>query len=481
MGKTVEQIKNEMEANSKAWHTADSETRKTLEATNQELGKQIGGVYDAAAGKWSDSNGNPLFGNSNTNTNGGVDINGAINDTEKLIDKQIENLNNYESTMTKLYQDRTDFEVKKIEQQKEEAKKDLEKEQTAAYVDYQKQINPYGANAEQLASQGMGGTGYAESSRVKMYSAYQNRVAIAKESYNKAVVSYNNAMTEARLQNSTVLAQLAFDTLTKSLELSLQGLQYRNELLMKQDEINYNRKRDALADERYEEEKTYSRGQDALANEIQYATLTGDYSKLEAKGWVFDYDKLNQSYNDAEQEKLWKLATTAAQYGNFELLEKYFNIKVSDEYKEAFKNDLLNNGGYYFDDTVPEPEITNPIDLNTVVSTEFYNSTVNPDAQYGVFENTKDTNGFAYQPNNIDGNLLTPSGDTYTFDTIILYGKDRGKVVPKTQTVWELKDGSKWVWDGILNRYKEFPPGRQIHDGQMMVDIDITQAPHAVL
>lgn len=41
-----------MAANSKAWHTADAETRKKLEDDNQVLGKKLGLSYNSAAGTW---------------------------------------------------------------------------------------------------------------------------------------------------------------------------------------------------------------------------------------------------------------------------------------------------------------------------------------------------------------------------------------------------------------------------------------------
>lgn len=61
MAKTEEQIKKEMAANSAAWHTADAETRKQLEAANQSLGKQLGASFDSVSGTWSDSSGSALY------------------------------------------------------------------------------------------------------------------------------------------------------------------------------------------------------------------------------------------------------------------------------------------------------------------------------------------------------------------------------------------------------------------------------------
>lgn len=162
--------------------------------------------------------------------------------------------------MSQAVKEQTDFAIKQIEQQKDQAKEDYSKEQSAAYVDWQKQINPYGANAEQMASMGMSNTGYSETSKVMMYTAYQNRVAVARESYNAAVQNYNNAMTEARMQNNSALAQIAADALAKQLEMSLQMVQRRNDLLaekanqsLKIDAENYSRYKDVL-NQLYKEE-----------------------------------------------------------------------------------------------------------------------------------------------------------------------------------------------------------------------------------
>lgn len=132
---------------------------------------------------------------------------------------------------TEIQQANTDFAIKQIEQQKEWADKDYKKEQKAAYTDYQKEINPYGIYAEQNAMSGLAGTGYSEASRVSMYNTYQNRVATARESYNRAIVQYDNGIEEARLTNNAALAEISAKALEKNLELALEGFQYRNDLL----------------------------------------------------------------------------------------------------------------------------------------------------------------------------------------------------------------------------------------------------------
>lgn len=177
-----------------------------------------------------------------------------INDSNAYYDNLINAQQDYANTQTKLQQEQTDFALQQIEQQKAQATKDYEKEQKGAYVDYQKQTNRYGANAEIMATSGLANTGYSESSRVSMFNTYQNRVATARESYNNIIRDYDNDMTQARLANNSALAQIAYQALENRLKLSLEGFQYRNNLLQQSVNAKNN------INDRY-----YSRYQDVLA------------------------------------------------------------------------------------------------------------------------------------------------------------------------------------------------------------------------
>ena len=178
---------------------------------------------------------------------------GMINDADKYFNDQIQASKDWADKQSQIQQDNTDFAIEQIEQQKDQANKDYIKEQSGAYVDWQKQSNQYGAESEKMASAGLSRTGYSESSQVSMYNTYQNRVATARESYNKAVLNYNNAIKDAQLQNNAALAEIAYKSLQQQLELSLQGFQYKNQLILEQankktelDNIYYNRYQDVL-------------------------------------------------------------------------------------------------------------------------------------------------------------------------------------------------------------------------------------------
>lgn len=176
-----------------------------------------------------------------------------IDQSDSYFQSQIDATKEWADKQQQIQQEQTDFAIEQIEQQKGQANKDYIKEQAGSYVDWQKQSGKYGVNAEQMAAGGMTNTGFSESSQVSMYNTYQNRVAVARESYQKAILNYNNAIKDAQLQNNSKLAEIAYQALQKELELSLQGFQYKNELITelanKKQEIDntyYNRYQDVL-------------------------------------------------------------------------------------------------------------------------------------------------------------------------------------------------------------------------------------------
>lgn len=157
--------------------------------------------------------------------------NDMIEQSESFYNAQIDASKEWADKQQALQQEKTDFAIEQINQQKDQAEKDYIKEQSGAYVDWQKQSNQYGVNAEVMAQNGMMNGGYSESSQVAMYTAYQNRVATARDSYNRAVLNYDNAIKDAQLQNNSAMAEIAYNSLQQQLEVALQGFQYKNTLV----------------------------------------------------------------------------------------------------------------------------------------------------------------------------------------------------------------------------------------------------------
>lgn len=212
----------------------------------------------------------------------------AINEVDKtygeMIDKsdsffqeQVDATKEWEKKQTELQNQQTDFAVQEIEQKKDQAEKDYTKEQSGAYADWKKQSNPYGARAEQIADMGMQTTGYSESSQVAMFNNYQNRVVAARETFSRIVQDFDNDITQARLQNNAALAEIAFNSLQKRLELNLQGFQYKNQLLLEQ--ANRKTELDQMYHERWQDVLAQMNTENALAEEMRQFNESMEWEK----------------------------------------------------------------------------------------------------------------------------------------------------------------------------------------------------------
>ena len=192
---------------------------------------------------------------------------GMIDDSDSFYQAQIDASKEWEKKQTELQNQQTDFAINEIEQKKEQSKKDYTKEQSGAYVDWQKQSNQFGAEAEQRAAQGMANTGFSESSQTAMYNDYQNRVTSARETYLRIVQDFDNDITQARLQNNSALAEIAYQGLQQRLELNLQGFQYKNQLLLEQ--ANKKTELEQMYHERWQDVLDQMNTENALAEEIR--------------------------------------------------------------------------------------------------------------------------------------------------------------------------------------------------------------------
>lgn len=262
-----------------------------------------------------------------------------------------------------IQQENTDFTIEKIEQQKEQAQKDYLKEQSGAYVDWQKQSNRYGAEAERQASAGLTGSGYSESSQVAMYNQYQNRVATAREVLSQAKLNYDNGIKEAMLQNNAALAEIYANAYLKQAELALEGFQYKNQLILDKankkleiDQMYYNRWQDvlqqintqnALAEDirQYNETMKWNTEKANIDNEIKVKESALDRQfQSDMKALEIKYNDY-QAYLDREHEKKMLNAKTQAEK---DLLEKQHandlaKLKQQYEYDKKLAEQKLAN------------------------------------------------------------------------------------------------------------------------------------------
>ena len=201
-----------------------------------------------------------------------------------------ENVRNQAAVLAQNQQAATDLAIGQLEQRKTQLKEDFKKEQSAAYTDYQKQINPYGANAEVMADNGLTNSGYSESSKVRMYNEYQRRVAMNKSTLDAAIANFDTAIAEAKLQNSSVLAQMAFDAFEQEVALLEQADLYE----MKGTAVTVPAEVGGIsAPEGYSatgEQQMYMKSDGTLASAVIYVNSAGErmFYNEETGQWVKD-------------------------------------------------------------------------------------------------------------------------------------------------------------------------------------------------
>lgn len=367
-----------------------------------------------------------------------------ISGTDKFYQDQIDASKDWADTQSQLQQDRTDFTIETVEQQKEQAHKDYIKEQSGAYADWQKESNRYGANAEHMAAMGMSKTGYSESSQVRMYNAYQNRVATARESYKRAVLNYDNAIKDAQLQNNSILAEIAYNALQVQLELSLQGFQYKNQLLL-----------DKAAMRREINNAAYSRRQDVVdqINTENQLSLALAQQKLQQD--KFDWEKEQVSTNSVIVKE---------QASTNPVITKDDEATPTIEKNSASDNPTVS--------TKPAPKVNNvvanPVANGTtgngewvkatsdkIISTKYYNGPIAEDVG-GFGYMGKDKNGVAYQPKGvyINGKAYELTKTGKTAKQVMGPGAINSSGVKiENQNVWQA-NGQLFIWNGTKNRYE---------------------------
>jgi|GEM_PF-1613836 len=356
-----------------------------------------------------------------------------INQSDKFYQDKIAATEDYGETQKRVQQQNTDFAIKQIKQQKDQAGKDYLKEQSASYVDYQKKSNQYGVGAEQQADQGLVGTGFSESSQVSMYNTYQNRVATARETYSKAVLNYDNSIEQARLQNNAALAEIAFNTLKTTLDLALEGFQYKNQLIT-----------DRLDKKQQADEMYYSRWKDVLSQQNTENAMAEEVRQFN-ENKELEIQKLNEQIRqfNAQESREAKQFAQQLKLQRDQLAEEKRQFNASLKAAKSSGGGGGGGGGSY--------------DIGSgggkpAVSTDFYSGALNKDAKnFGTFGN-------GYQPKGVSGHgKLSAYKKNGKVQYVTVTSKTlKGKTVKTTQKVWKAADGTLWYWYGAENKYKRY-------------------------
>lgn len=130
-------------------------------------------------------------------------------DNQTLLDQQTNYANEYERTQNEALDKQLEVYNKRIEEQKKQAQANYETESRKAENDYIAYNNPYGYQAETMASKGQLGSGISQTAQLGSYNAYQNRLSTANKTMQDAFTQYDLDMNEAIVNNDVQKAQNA--------------------------------------------------------------------------------------------------------------------------------------------------------------------------------------------------------------------------------------------------------------------------------
>lgn len=214
-----------------------------------------------------------------------------IAERNELTQQQQDYVDSWKDTQTQIANDNLNHQLDLYNQEKEKAEKDYQKEAKASYIDYQKEVDKYGVSRENVVSNGLSNSGYAESSKVDMYNTYQNRVATARESLNNIKLEFDNAIKEAQLSNNATLAELALQQMQQKLNIALEGFNYKDTATQNklnwQNQINntyYDRYKDVEAQINYENEQA-----EAIRQYNEQMAYQKELDRIAQQQWEKEY------------------------------------------------------------------------------------------------------------------------------------------------------------------------------------------------
>ena len=126
------------------------------------------------------------------------------NQVNQMYDEQMKQQQNIINTSTQQA-------IDEYERNKQKAQEEADKTNRALYTDYQKQVNPYGVNAENLYEQGLAKSGLAETTKANYYNTYQNARAEAQSNANNIKADFDAQIAKARQNGDLQLAQSALN------------------------------------------------------------------------------------------------------------------------------------------------------------------------------------------------------------------------------------------------------------------------------
>ena len=219
-------------------------------------------------------------------------------DNQNLLNQQTNYAEQFEKTQNETLDKQLDFYKQNIEQQKKNAQQNYETEAKKAQNDFVAYQNPYGYNAETMASKGQLQSGLSQTAQLGGYNVYQNRLATANKAMNDAFTQYDLDMNEAIINNDVQKAQNALAKLEMILGFQQNFYDSKNQIAQNQ-----------LSNNQALEESYHGRYMD-MVNQINTEKQREEaIRQFEAQ---MAYQKERDKVADAQWQKEYNLAKKSA-------------------------------------------------------------------------------------------------------------------------------------------------------------------------
>lgn len=210
-------------------------------------------------------------------------------DLDSLVNQQNSLLQQQEQKQNEIINQQTQMQVDELNREKEKLDKETSKTTQGLYSSYQKQANQYGAGMEQLAMQGLGNSGYAETTRTSLYNAYQKSVTDTLNNANDLKADYDFKIQQARQNGSIQQAQSALELYAQKVQLLTQNYQLRQE----REQYLYQQQRDQISDQQW---------QKSFDEQVRQNELENQYRQQQ-----FEYQKQRDAVADSQWQQQFNL------------------------------------------------------------------------------------------------------------------------------------------------------------------------------
>lgn len=211
-------------------------------------------------------------------------------DIDKFYANQNATLDKMQQTMDENTDKNVQLQTERLARQKEDIDRETVQQNRAIYQDYRKNSNPFGVQAENLASQGLGNSGYAETTQARLYNTYQNNITATLNIARQLKSDVDFAINEAIKTGDITKGENAMKIYTQRMQLNAEEFDMRNNREQVLYQRQYQKDKDKIEDSWRNKEWNYKVKQDKKQWDYQVKQDKNE-EKWRQKEWDYNTSK----------------------------------------------------------------------------------------------------------------------------------------------------------------------------------------------